>query len=303
MGDILGIPPRLLLVQLFNGLVFGLILALLSLGLSLTFGLTGVVNFAHGSLYMIGAYIAYTVISTLGGSSFGSFTLAIILAGVGVGVIGLCMELLLLRPIYDRNLLLQVLTMFAAAIIIRGIVITIFGRTGLKVSTPDALSQSSEVMDGVFLSHYRLFLAAFSLVLIASLWAFLTYTDYGVQIRAAAYDFELVNAMGVDVEKLLTINFVLGAILAGVAGTLAAPLFSANPSMDFDILILLFVAVVIGGFGSFKGGFYGAVLVGMMVTTGQVFLPENATLATYMLMIIVLLSRERGLFGVELEGL
>ena len=287
---------NVLLVQLLHGVVFGMLLLLLSLGLSLIFGIGGVVNFAHGAMYMLGAYVTFLVASQLG-----STLLGVIAAFLVVGILGAVVEVTTLRPLYDRDPLDQLLATFGVVYVIEGIVINYFGSITKSVPTPE-IFQGAVSFGTLYYPKYRLFLVAISGMFAAVFWAFLTYTDYGVRVRAATFSSETVDALGTDTNLLFTGIFVVGAALAGIAGGFAAPVFTVYPSMGTQMLILTFIIVIVGGLGSFRGAVFGSLLIGVSLTMGRVFISQWAQVVPYLAMTAILLLRPSGLFGKELEG-
>jgi branched-subunit amino acid ABC-type transport system permease component len=290
------ISVSVFLVQFLHGIVFGMILLLLSLGLSLIFGIGGIVNFAHGVMYMLGAYVSFVVVSVSE-----SPLLGIGAAFVAVAVLGGVVEVLTLRPLYDRDPLDQLLATFGLVFIIEGLVINYFGTFTKTVSQP-ALMSGTVSFGEFFYPRYRLALLVVSAVLAAILWAFLTYTDYGVRIRAATYSSETVDALGTDTKTLFTVVFVIGAGLAGIAGAFAAPIFTVYPAMGTEMLILTFIIVIIGGLGSFRGAVVASIGIGILITMGRVFLSGFEEMTPFIAMIVILLVRPEGLFGDEVEA-
>lgn len=287
---------NILLMQMLHGIVFGMLLLLLSLGLSLIFGIGGVVNFAHGAMYMLGAYVTYLVAAEVGSTLIG-----VIAALVVVGILGAVVEVGALRPLYDRDPLDQLLATFGVVYVLEGFIINYFGTITKSVQTPELLSGSVS-FGNFFYPKYRLFLVAISGFFAIIMWAFLTYTDYGVRVRAATYSAETVDALGTDTDRLFTMIFALGAGLAGIAGGFAAPLFTVYPSMGTSMLILTFIIVIVGGLGSFRGAVIGSLIIGISLTMGRVFISGYAQVVPYLAMILILLLRPSGLFGKQVEA-
>lgn len=298
----------LFLEQVLNGLQFGVMLFLLAAGLTLIFGIMGVINLAHGSLYMLGAYgSAFVAAKT------GSIPLAI-LGGLAVAALaGMAMELLVLRRLYARDHLDQVLATFALILIFNQGVTILFGRQPLFVSVPPALNGSVQLLPGLTYPVYRLAIIAVGLLVALGLYLLINRTRVGMLVRAGATHREMVRALGVDIRLLYTTVFGLGALLAGLAGLMAGPILAVQVGMGEQILITTFVVVVIGGVGSIRGAFFGALIVGLVDTCLRAFLPgllrhlltgsEADALASglssmgiYLLMAIVLLARPKGLF-------
>jgi branched-chain amino acid transport system permease protein len=298
----------LLLEQLLNGLQFGVMLFLLAAGLTLVFGIMGLVNLAHGSLYMVGAFAgAWTQART------GSFALAL-LAGIAASAItGAVIEITVLRRLYARDHLDQVLATFGLIMFFNEAMAMLFGRQPLLASLPALLSGSVEIVPGVPYPVYRLMIIAVGILIAAGLYLLINRTRLGMLIRAGATHREMVRALGVDLPLLYTSVFALGALLAGLAGVLTGPLLSVQVGMGDRILITTFVVIVVGGVGSVRGALVGALLVGMVDTLTRAFLPTLlrtmmttsdadamggglSSMAIFILMAVILLVRPRGLF-------
>jgi branched-chain amino acid transport system permease protein len=298
----------LILEQLLNGLQFGVMLFLLAAGLTLIFGIMGVINLAHGSLYMVGAYAA-----AFAAAQTGSFLLAVLAGLVAAGVIGMVMEYVVLRRLYARGHLDQVLATFALILIFNQAVTILFGRQPLFVSIPPLLNGSVQLLPGLAYPVYRLAIIAVGLFIALGLYLLINHTRVGMLVRAGATHREMVRALGVDIRLLYTAVFGLGALLAGLAGLMAGPILAVQVGMGEQILIMTFVVVVIGGVGSIRGAFFGALIVGLVDTCLRAFLPGLlrhvmsgseadalgaglASMGIYLLMAIVLLARPKGLF-------
>lgn len=297
----------LILEQLLNGLQLGVTLFLLAAGLTLVFGIMGVINLAHGSLYMIGAYAGALV-----AAKTGSFMLAFLGGLAAAGIAGMLIELLVLRKLYARDHLDQVLATFALILTVNQLVVILFGRRPLFVDIPPLLNGSVSL--GLFnYPLYRLSIIVLGLVVAVALALFITRTRIGMLVRAGATHRDMVRALGIDIRMLYTVIFGLGALLAGLAGVMAGPLLAVQVGMGEQILILTFVVVVIGGLGSVRGAFFGALLVGVVDTSMRAFLPGLfrqlmsgpeadalgagiASMGVYLLMALVLLIRPKGLF-------
>lgn len=299
---------NLILEQALNGIQYGVTLFLLAAGLSLIFGIMGVINLAHGSFYMAGAYAA-----ALAASYFGSFWFAIPAAVVTTAVLGVIAEYSVMRRLYARNHLEQVLATFALILIANQATLLLFGRQPLFVNIPVALSGSIELLPGVHYPVYRLAIVAAGLVVAAGLYVLINHTRAGMLVRAGATHRDMVRALGVNIRLLYTAVFALGATLAGLAGALAGPILSVQVGMGEQILIIAFVIVVIGGVGSIRAAFLGALLIGMVDTMLRAFGPGLmrrvlagpdadalaaglSSMGIYMLMAAVLLLRPDGLF-------
>jgi branched-chain amino acid transport system permease protein len=299
----------LVVEQLLNGLQFGVMLFLMAAGLTLIFGVMGLINLAHGSLYMIGAFAAAGVAAWTG-----SFWLALMGALMAAAIVGALVEMLVIRRLYDRDHLDQVLATFALILIFSEGTRFFFGSLPLYLDTPDLLSGPTTLPGGIEYSKYRLFIIAVGLAVGAGLFWLIARTRIGIQIRAGEADREMIAALGVDIRKLYTMVFALGAALAGLAGAMIGPIQSVEVGMGEPVLILAFVVIVIGGIGSIKGAFVGALLVGLTDTLGRIMLPQLfgifmdassattvgaslASMSIYILMAGILLFRPSGLFG------
>ena len=279
------------LIQVLNGIQYGLLLFLLASGLTLIFGIMGVINLAHGSFYMVGAYLAYW----LAGAT-GSLWLALplgIAISIGVGVI---LELALIRKLYERDHLYQVLLTFGLILIFEELRSILFGNDVHGVAIPDVLNFSIPLTDTLSYPAYRLFISAVCLALAAALYFVIQKTRIGMMIRAGNSNREMAQVLGVNIPLLYAFVFAFGFALAAFAGMIAAPVSSVFPGMGHHILIICFVVVVIGGIGSIKGAMVAALLIGIADTLGKVLLPEFSGMAVYLLMAIVLIWRPRGLF-------
>jgi len=297
----------LLAEQLLNGVQLGVMLFLLAAGLTLVFGIMGVINLAHGSLYMIGAYGAAVV-----AQATGSWWLAL-LAGLGAAAaIGMAMELLVLRRLYARDHLDQVLATFGLILFFNQGITMLVGRQPLFVELPPLLTGAVEIFPGVPYPAYRLLIIAVGLVVAAGLYVLIQHSRIGMLVRAGATHREMVRALGVDIRKLYTLVFGLGALLAGLAGLMAGPVYNVQVGMGEQILILTFVVVVIGGLGSVRGAFLASMMVGLIDTALRALVPPwlktfmeasaadalgsgLSSLGIYLLMAVVLLIRPRGL--------
>jgi len=298
----------LILEQTLNGLQFGLMLFLLAAGLTLVFGIMDMINLAHGSLYMIGAYLAASV-----AQATGSFVLAVVGAVVGTAVIGVVLELTVLRQLYTRDHLSQVLATFALLLICNEVVRMIFGSQPLMLNMPAALSGPVELLPDFYYPAYRLLVIGVGLAVAVLLYLLVAKTRVGMRVRAGASNREMATAMGVNVRVLFTLVFAVGAALCAVAGAMLGPILAVQVGMGESILILAFVVIVIGGIGSIRGAMVGALLVGMVDTVGRALLPPLlrsilppavasgvgpalASIAIYVLMAAVLFWRPQGLF-------
>ena len=299
----------LLIEQVLNGLQFGVMLFLMAAGLTLIFGVMGLINLAHGSLYMVGAFAAAAV-----AGATGSFLLGLAAALAAAAIAGALVELVVIRRLYAAAHLDQVLATFALILIFSEGTRWVFGSFPLFLDTPDWLAGPVSLPGGILYPAYRLALIGVGLLVALGLWWLTARTRLGIQIRAGENDREMIAALGVDISKLYTIVFALGAALAGLAGALVGAIQSVQVGMGEPVLILAFVVIVIGGIGSIKGAFVGALLVGLTDTLGGIFLPELfklfmandaatqtgsalASMSVYILMSLVLIWRPTGLFG------
>ena len=297
----------LVLEQALNGLQFGLMLFLLAAGLTLVFGIMDMINLAHGSLYMVGAFLAAWFVELSG-----SFLAGVLLAIPATAVLGMLLESTLLRTLYARDHLSQVLATFALILIINESVRMIWG-TDLALSAPAALAGPVEIVPGLLYPSYRLVIILVGAALALLLYLLVARTRLGALVRAGASNREMAMAMGVDIRRLFTGVFGIGAALCAVAGALLGPLFAVQVGMGESILILAFVVIVIGGIGSIRGALFGSLLVGMVDTFGRTLLPEMfglflppqlasatgpaiSSVIVYLLMAVVLFIKPQGLF-------
>jgi branched-chain amino acid transport system permease protein len=279
------------LIQLLNSVQYGLLLFMLAAGLTLIFGIMGVVNLAHGSFYMLGAYLAWWV-----SSMTGSFTLAII-GGAALSIVfGLVLERLLFRHFYQRDHLDQVLLTFGLIYIFEESRSILWGDDVHGVKIPDLLAASVPLTDNMSYPVYRLFISGVCIALALALYLLISKTRLGMKIRAGAFNRPMTEALGVNIKLIHAVVFAIGVALATVAGMVASPISSVYPNMGSQVLIMCFVVVVIGGIGSVRGALISALLVGLVDTFGKVFLPAMAGMLVYMLMAAVLLWKPEGLF-------
>jgi len=298
----------LLLEQVLNGLQLGVTLFLMAAGLTLVFGIMRLINLAHGSMYMLGAFVAATVTQ-----ASGSFLLGLLAAVPAAALMGLLVEIVVLRRLYARDHLDQVLATFGLLLFFNALVQLVWGRQPLFMDVPELLAGSVELIPGVPYPAYRLAIIAAGLTVAALLYVLIARTRLGMQIRASASNREMAEAIGINTPLLYSAVFALGAGLAGLAGLMAAPILAVESGMGESILIETFVVIVIGGLGSIRGAFLGALLVGLVDTLGRAFLPtllriflpaaqadgagaSLASMGIYILMAAVLLWRPRGLF-------
>ena len=279
------------LIQLLNGLQYGLLLFLVASGLTLIFGIMGIINLAHGSFYMIGAYMAFALSSLTG-----SLAMAIVLGIAGSVLLGILLEWGLFSHLYRRNHLEQVLLSYGLILVFEELRSLILGNDVHGVDVPELLRGSIPLTDTLSYPVYRLFMSAVCIVLAVLLHLFIRRTRIGMMIRAGASNREMVQSLGLNINLVYRLVFALGVALAAFAGMIAAPVSSVYPRMGMQVLIVCFVVVVIGGIGSIRGAMVAALLIGLADTFGKVLLPEAAGVTMYLLMAIILLWRPEGLF-------
>jgi len=302
------VTVALVLEQTLNGLQYGVMLFLMAAGLTLVFGIMNLVNLAHGSLYMVGAYLA-----TAFAAWSGSFVLGAALALPATLLVGIVVEVVALRTLYERDHLDQVLATFGLILFFNELIAIIWGRAAIYTSLPPFLGGHIRVLPGVPYPAYRAGIILVGVAVAVLLWVLVTRTRLGMRIRAGASNRTMVSALGVNIRLLYTLVFGLGAALAGLAGAMAGPIYSVQPGMGEAILIQVFVVIVIGGIGSIRGAMVGAIVVGMADTLGRAFLkpmlatvisppaadkagPALASMLIYLLMAAVLFFRPEGLF-------
>jgi branched-subunit amino acid ABC-type transport system permease component len=285
------VSPELVFQQALNGLSFGALLFILASGLSLVFGMMDVVNLAHGAFYMLGAYVALSVVQATG-----SFWLALLVAPFALGLLGFVLEPLLLRRLRGRHLD-QVLLTIGVSLVIVDVIGQVWGREVRSLSAPAGLDGSVTLIGGVY-PVYRLFVMAFGVALAAAMGLVYRRTRIGMLIRAGVQDAEMLGALGVDTNRLFASTFAAGAALAGLAGVIAAPVFGVQPGMDTDPgLLYSLVVVVVGGLGTLSGAVAGSVLVGPADTFGKVLFQDVALAVIFAIVALVLLLRPTGLLG------
>ncbi len=283
---------ELVLIQILNGLQYGLLIFLAASGLTLVFGILGIINLSHGSFYMLGAYLSLTLTSYTG-DIFLSLLIGIPLAFA----FGALIEWLFIRHLYGRDHLQQVLLTFALILIFNDLQRVVWGTRPHSVPIPSYLSASVQLSDVLSYPVYRLAVAGFCVLLALGMVYVIQYTRIGQMIRAGESNREMVEVLGIDSRLLFRFVFAAGVALAAAAGAIAAPIDSVYPGIGEPILIISFVVVVIGGIGSIKGAFFGALLIGLADAFGKVFLPEFASVVVYALMAAVLVVSPGGLFG------
>ncbi|WP_233806964.1 branched-chain amino acid ABC transporter permease [Paraburkholderia sp. HP33-1] len=283
---------QLLLFNVTNGLIIGAFYVLMALGLSLILNLSNVINFAHGGFLVAGGYVAYTITPYVG------FWGALLIAPPCIALIGLAIERLLIRRVYGRDPLYSLLLTFGLAFIFEDGTRFIWGAQGKPVTIPSVLSQPlSNTL--FFITGYRLFMVATVAVTVALLFVLLRYSRLGIRIRAGTLDLETVAALGINVGRLRSFNFAVGAFLAGLSGVLAAGQLGLEPTMGTGLLMPSFIAIIVGGVGSLTGTLLGGLLIGVASGITAVFLPAASEAIIYVMMAVVLLLRPRGLLGEE----
>lgn len=287
----LDVPLSALAAQIFTGLVLGGVYVLLATGLSLIFGLMTVVNFAHGSLYMLGAYLGFTLLGLTG-----SFWTALVLAPLLVGVLGLTIQHVLIRPLHGRSPDDPLLLTFGLSAVLVEAVRLIWGKIGLTLDPPRELAAATDLGFMMF-PTYRLFVIAVTAVVLLGLWLFLERTNVGLVIRAGSRDPLMVRALGVDLGRIWLLVFGIGTALAGLAGILAGPMRGVYAEMGVTIIIESFVVVVVGGMGSLAGAIVAGLLIGEVVSLTTFFAPKLTEIMVFVVMAVVLLVRPSGLFG------
>jgi branched-chain amino acid transport system permease protein len=283
---------QLILFNVFNGLIIGAFYVLMALGLAMILNLSNVINFAHGNFLALGGYIAFVLTPYIG------FWGALLVSPLLTAVLGLLLERFLIRKLYGRDPVYSLLLTFGLAFIIQDVCRYIWGPNGLPVTVPPSLATplSSELF---FVTGYRLFMVAVVIVAVVALFLFLRYSRMGIRIRAGTLDLETVAALGINVRLLRSLNFAVGIFLAGLAGVLAGGQIGLNPNMGDDLLMPSFIAIIVGGVGSLTGTLLGGLLIGVAAALTTVFYPSASEAVIYIIMMLVLLIRPRGLMGEE----
>lgn len=292
MDEIFGVPLPLLFGQLLLGLINGAFYAMLSLGLAVIFGLLNIINFTHGAQFMMGAFVAWMLLSWAGIGYWG----ALILAPLIVGFTGVVIEMLMIRRLYKLDHLYGLLLTFGIGLVIEGVFRNEFGSSGLPYRIPEALSGAWD-LGFMFMPIYRGWVVVFSLVVCLATWIVIEKTRLGAYLRAATENAPLVQAFGVNVPRMITLTYGAGVGLAAMAGVLAAPIYSVNPQMGTNLIIVVFAVVVIGGMGSILGSVITGFGLGIVEGFTKVFWPEASATVIFVIMVIVLLTRPAGLFG------
>ena len=292
MFELLGIPPQALFGQLLLGLINGSFYALLSLGLAVIFGLLNIINFAHGAQYMMGAFVAWMLLTYLGINYWWS----LLLVPLVVGATGIVLERLMIARLYHLDHLYGLLLTFGLALIIQGLFRNGYGVSGLPYAIPAELSGGTN-LGFMFLPTYRGWVVVASLVVCFGTWFAIERTRLGAYLRAATENPSLVGAFGINVPRMITLTYGFGVALAALAGVLAAPIYSVNPNMGADLIIVVFAVVVIGGMGSILGAILTGFGLGIVEGLVKVFYPEASAVAVFVIMALVLLIKPAGLFG------
>ncbi len=292
--DIFGIPLQAFLGQLLLGLVNGAFYAMLSLGLAVIFGLLGIVNFAHGALYMLGAFAAWIMMDLLGIN----YWAALVLAPLTVGVLGVVIERLFLKHLYKLDPLYGLLLTFGLSLIAEGIFRELYGVSGQSYPVPELL-QGATNLGFMVLPNYRAWVVLVSLVICLGTWYLIERTRLGAYLRAGTENAPLVQAFGINVPMMVMLTYGAGAALAALAGVLAAPIIQVNPLMGSNLIIVVFAVVVIGGMGSILGSVITGLGLGIIEGLTRVFYPEASNIVVFVIMVIVLMVKPAGLFGKE----
>jgi branched-chain amino acid transport system permease protein len=292
--DIFGIPLQAFMGQLLLGLVNGAFYAMLSLGLAVIFGLLGIVNFAHGALYMLGAFAAWILLDKFGLN----YWYALVLAPLIVGVIGVVIERLFLKHLYKLDPLYGLLLTFGLALILEGVFRELYGVSGQNYNVPELLSGATN-LGFMVLPNYRAWVVLVSLVVCLGTWYLIERTRLGAYLRAGTENAPLVQAFGINVPMMVMLTYGAGAALAGLAGVLAAPIIQVSPLMGSNLIIVVFAVVVIGGMGSILGSVLTGLGLGLIEGMTRVFYPEASSIVVFVIMVLVLMVRPSGLFGKE----
>ena len=289
---------NVLFVQIVNGLFIAAGIYLVAAGLSLVFGVLGILNFAHGSLYMYGAFFVFTYT----GFMAGDFWPALLVAPFVVVIMGILMEVVFLRPIYKADPLYQLLLTYALVLIFGDLVKLIWGAENQSVARPEGFEGTISIAGSLFPSYQVFVLLPAGFLTVLGLYLFLNRTPIGRTVRAATQDREMIGALGVNVRLLYTGVFAVGAFLGGLGGAVLAPMGALYPGMDFDVIIEIFLVVVLGGLGSMAGTALGAILYGELKSFGILWVPQLESVFIYVLMAVVLVNRPQGLLGKKVEG-
>jgi branched-chain amino acid transport system permease protein len=292
MFMIFGIPGPLLFGQLLLGLINGAFYAMLSLGLAVIFGMLNIINFAHGALFMMGAFVAWMLLNYFSVPYFA----ALILSPILVGIFGLVLEKTIISRLYKLDHLYGLLLTFGLSLVIEGLFRNAYGSSGMPYRIPDML-QGATNLGFMYMPNYRGWVVVAALVVCLATWAIIEKTPLGATLRAATENAPVVQAFGVDVPRLITLTYAGGIALAAFAGVLAAPIYSVNPNMGENFINTVFAVVVIGGMGSIMGSIITGFGLGVIEGLTKVFYPQASATVVFLVMVIVLLARPRGLFG------
>lgn len=292
MGDLFGIPLQVLFGQLLIGLINGAFYAVLSLGLAVIFGLLNIINFAHGAIYTVGAFVAWMLLEYLGVNYWG----ALILAPLIVAALGMVLERTIIQRIYRMDHLYGLLLTFGLALMIEGGLRQAYGVSGLPYNMPSELSGGVN-LGFMYLPWYRAWVVLAAFVLCVAIWFGIERTKLGATLRAATENPSLAKAFGINVPRLITLVYGLGVGLAGIAGVLAAPIYQVNPLMGSNLIVVVFAVVVIGGMGSISGAIVSGFALGVVEGLTKVFYPPASNLVIFLFMAVILLVRPAGLFG------
>ena len=292
MFELLGISPQALFGQLLLGLINGSFYALLSLGLAVIFGMLNIVNFAHGALYMVGAFCALFLLNILGIN----YWFALLLAPLMVGAFGMLIERFMLSRLAGLDHIYGLLLTFGLALIIQGLFQNYFGSSGLPYAIPDALKGGTN-LGFMFLPNYRAWVVVFSLIVCLATWYAIERTSLGANLRAATENPAMVRAFGINVPRMITLTYGFGVALAAFAGVMAAPIYNVSPQMGSELIIVVFAVVVIGGMGSIMGSILTGFMLGVVEGLTKVFYPEASNTVIFVVMAIVLIIKPAGLFG------
>jgi branched-chain amino acid transport system permease protein len=282
-----------LLDQLVNGVTLGMLYILVALGLNIILGLMGVINFSHGSFFMLGAYLTFQLNGPIG------FWPAILASALIVGVLGMAFESTLIRPLYKRLPEYTLLLTFGTALIFTQIVRRVWGDDAVRVEQPAYIPQSITIGTYQLPFYKDVLLVLLTIVILSLVWLLLNKTNIGIIIRAGTRDAEMVKILGINMPLMFTLVFGIGSFMAGLAGALAAPIYAVQPQLASQWIVLTFVIVIVGGIGSFWGAIVGGLLIGVLSSLMSLFFPPAVELTGYVIMGIILLVRPRGLFGVE----
>ncbi|MFG6664847.1 branched-chain amino acid ABC transporter permease [Sulfitobacter sp. 916] len=294
MFELLGIPPQALFGQVLLGLINGSFYAVLSLGLAVIFGLLNIINFAHGALYMMGAFVSWMLLTYLGIP----FWFALVISPIIVGALGMVIERTMLRPLHELDHLYSLLLTFGLTLVITGVFQNFYGVSGKPYPIPAALSGVMN-LGFMFLPIYRGFIIVMAVIVCFATWFLIEKTRLGSYLRAATENPEMVSAFGINVPLLVTLTYGFGVALSAFAGVLAAPVYSVNPVMGNDLIIVVFAVIVIGGMGSIMGAIIGGFSLGLVEGLTKVFYPEASTTIIFIIMALVLLFKPSGIFGRE----